>query len=65
MLNDLHLYVACPACKRRIRHYVKGLSLHNSRTCPRCGVAVETTMNAVVKALLKLESADGGLRPGR
>lgn len=63
MLTDLHLYVECPACKRRMRHYVKGLSLRHTRTCPRCGATVETTMNAVVKALLKLESAGCDARP--
>lgn len=57
MPTDLHLYLECPACRRRVRHYVRELSLRNVCPCPRCGSRIVTTMNAVVRALLKIESA--------
>lgn len=64
MLTDLHLYVECPECKRKVRHYVRELSLSNFCPCPRCGSRVEPTLNTLVKALLKLESAADGCRIG-
>jgi predicted nucleic acid-binding Zn ribbon protein len=62
VMTDLYLYTECPDCKRRIRHYVKGLSIKNVSYCPKCGAKIETTLNTLVKALLKLESVSGDFR---
>lgn len=64
MLANLHLYLECPVCKRRMRHYVKGLSCRQFRLCPRCGAKVEPSVDTLVRALLKLEHAERGDRFG-
>lgn len=42
-----YIFLKCPDCDRRIRHYAKDVAIRTVRICPKCGTSIQVSHNLV------------------